>query len=64
MFQQMSEKAAIISIELKNGLVIEGKLGHVDKYLNFNLYDINIDLEKYPHFVSSIFPLKIFVDFF
>lgn len=51
MFQQLSEKAAVISVELKNGLVIEGKLGQVDKHLNFNLYDINVDLEKYPHFV-------------
>ena len=52
MFQKMSEKAAIISIELKSGLIIQGKLGHVDKYLNFNLYDINVDVEKWPHFVS------------
>ena len=52
MFQQLSEKGAVVSIELKNGLLVEGKLGAVDQNLNFNLYDINIDLEKFPHFVK------------
>lgn len=51
----MSDKASIISVELKNGLIIQGKLGHVDKHLNFNLYDINIDIEKFPHFVRKVF---------
>jgi small nuclear ribonucleoprotein (snRNP)-like protein len=54
MFQQLSEKGAVVSIELKNGLLVEGKLGAVDQNLNFNLYDINIDLEKFPHFVGII----------
>lgn len=49
-FKQMSEKASIVTVELKNGVEIQGKLGDVDQNMNFFLYEINVDLEKYPQF--------------
>jgi small nuclear ribonucleoprotein (snRNP)-like protein len=48
----MSGKGIVVSVELKNGIVIQGKLDHVDKYMNFNLFDINVDTEKYPQLVE------------
>jgi len=48
----MSAKAAVITVELKNGVTLQGKLGDMDKNMNFYLYDINVDLEQYPQFVS------------
>lgn len=53
----MSGKGIVVSVELKNGVVIQGKLDHVDKYMNFNLFDINVDTEKYPQLVS-VFDLR------
>jgi U6 snRNA-associated Sm-like protein LSm2 len=47
----MVDRGVAISVELKNGVIIQGKLSYVDKHLNFNLYDINVDIKKYPQFV-------------
>jgi small nuclear ribonucleoprotein (snRNP)-like protein len=52
----MSDRSVVLSVELKNGLVIQGKVSFVDKHMNFNLYDINVDLEKYPQFVDLCDP--------
>ena len=48
----MVGKGIVISVELKNGVVLQGKLGFVDKYMNFQVYDINVDIDKYPQFVD------------
>ena len=52
MFSSLSEKGVSIKVELKNGLILEGKLGQCDEKLNFNLYDLNVDFEKYPQLAS------------
>lgn len=48
----MAGKGNVVSVELKNGIVLQGKLAQVDKYMNFNLYDLNVDIEKWPQFVT------------
>jgi hypothetical protein len=48
----MAGKGIAVSVELKNGVILQGKLAQVDKYMNFNLYELNVDVEKWPQFVS------------
>ena len=52
-FQDLSGKGVVVSVELKNGLVVQGKLEGVDQHLNFSLFDLNIDTEKFPQFVAE-----------
>lgn len=47
----MADKSTAVSVELKNGVVLQGKLASVDKFMNFNLYDLNVDVDKWPQFV-------------
>lgn len=53
LFADMAGKGIVVSVELKNGVVLQGKLASVDKYMNFNLYELNVDVEKWPQFVSD-----------
>jgi len=51
-FKDLVDKNITVTVELKNNLMIQGKLEFVDDKMNFNLTNINIDLEKYPQFAS------------
>ncbi|OAF66362.1 U6 snRNA-associated Sm-like protein LSm2 [Intoshia linei] len=42
-----------IIIELKNDMVITGILSSVDQYMNFKLNEISVDIEKFPHMLST-----------
>ena len=44
---------AEVTVELKNDLVVTGRLDSVDQYLNLKLTDIQVaDEEKFPHMLS------------
>lgn len=54
LFKDLVGKGVVLSVEMKNGVIIQGKLAHVDTKLNFSLYDLKVDLDKYPQFVSPL----------
>lgn len=52
-FQQLAEKKAPVTVELKNDLLISGLLQSVDRFLNIKLNDITVaSPEKNPHLLS------------
>ncbi|KAG9390139.1 Like-Sm protein 2 [Carpediemonas membranifera] len=47
----------VISVELKNDMVVVGTISSVDQFLNFKLTNISVDDELYPYLadVSDMF---------
>jgi small nuclear ribonucleoprotein (snRNP)-like protein len=41
-----------ITVDLKNDIKITGTLKSVDQFLNLKLDNIQVDTEKYPHFIA------------
>jgi small nuclear ribonucleoprotein (snRNP)-like protein len=56
LFADMAGKGIAVSVELKNGVILQGKLAAVDKFMNFSLFDLNVDIEKWPQFVGIFHP--------
>lgn len=57
-FRGLIERDLVITIELKNGLELKGRLAFVDKNMNFHLNNVEVeDMTKFPHFVKLNFNL-------
>eukprot|EP00919_Chromeraceae_sp_WS-2016_P013184 GHVR01030825.1.p1 GENE.GHVR01030825.1~~GHVR01030825.1.p1 ORF type:complete len:106 (+),score=20.24 GHVR01030825.1:25-342(+) len=52
-FQTLVERSALVTVELKNDMLITGTLISVDQYLNIKLDNVQVnDPDKFPHLVS------------
>jgi len=59
-YRNLIERNVNVTVELKNGLQITGKLNFVDSSLNFNLTNIEVsDKVACPYFVTRSSPNKL-----